>query len=359
MSFRELELTDFRIFHSARFVPEKEGTTLITGGNGTGKTSVLEALGYLGTKRSFRNTPPAAMIRTGAPQAVLRAAVEGPDSPISVEAEIRHTGSGRARVNGKAAAGRKALATAAPSTVFSPEDLVLVGGGPGGRRDLLDDALSLLDLQGARAADEVDRVLRQRGALLRQAGGSTRPEVVTSLDVWDQRLADAGEVLVTAREALVGALSGLVAEAYFKLAGGIGCNLVTISYVRSWEGGLHDAVAAARREDLRRGINTVGPHRDDLLLQLEGREARTHASQGEQRCLSLGLRLGVHQLVCARSVLRPTLLLDDVFAGLDRSRSRALVEALPSGQAIVTSALPLAAEMPVAREVSVEELLVP
>jgi DNA replication and repair protein RecF len=250
------------------------------------------------------------------------------------------------------------LAGAAPCTVFSPEDLALVGGGPGGRRDLLDDALGLLDPQGARAADEVDRVLRQRAALLRQAGGSASPEVDTTLGVWDQRLVDAGEVLVAAREALVGVLAELVAEAYRNLAGSTGCGLATLSYTRSWAGDLRDALAAARREDLRRAINTIGPHRDDLVLRLDGREARTHASQGEQRCLALALRLGIHRLVCARTVLRPTLLLDDVFAGLDSSRSQALVEALPSGQAVLTTALPIAAGMSVARTVPVEELLV-
>jgi DNA replication and repair protein RecF len=298
------------------------------------------------------------MVRNGAERAIVRAAVDGPDSPISIEAEIRPVGAARARVNGKTATGRKMLAAAAPCTIFSPEDLAIVGGGPGGRRTLLDDALALLDPKGARAADEVDRVLRQRAALLRQAGGSMSPEVLTTLEVWDKRLADAGEVLVAAREDLAGALAEAVADVYRRLVGESGGTLITISYARSWEGDLHGALAAARREDLRRGINTVGPHRDDLILMLDGLEARGHASQGEQRCLALALRLGVHQLVCVQTVLRPTLLLDDVFAGLDPTRSQALVEALPSGQAILTTAFPLAAGMAVTRSVPVEDLLV-
>jgi len=352
-------LIDFRTFQRACFEPEEDGTTVITGGNGTGKTSVLEAFAYLATKRSFRGAPAGAMVRSGATEAIVRAMVDGPDSPIAIEAEIRPVGSGRARVNGKTTTDRKTLAAAAPCTIFSPEDLAIVGGGPGGRRDLLDDALAFLDPQGARAADELDRVLRQRAALLRQAGGSSSPEVVTTLGVWDQRLVSAGEVLVAAREALVSALAEPVADAYRRIAGETGCALATIAYARSWDGDLSGAVLAARREDLRRGVNTVGPQRDDLVLQLEGREARTHASQGEQRCLALALRLGVHRLVCARTVLRPTLLLDDVFAGLDPSRSRALVEALPFGQAVLTLAVPLEAGMPVARAVPVEELVVP
>ena len=144
---------------------------MITGPNGTGKTSVLEALVYLGTQRSFRGAPREAMVRTGAERGIVRAELRGEASPTLVEAEILLAGRSRTQVNRKTASGRKDLAVAAPCTIFSPEDLALVSGGPRVRRELLDDALGLVDAEGARAADEVERVLRQRAALLRQAGG--------------------------------------------------------------------------------------------------------------------------------------------------------------------------------------------
>ena len=103
-------------------------------------------------------------------------------------------------------------------------------------------------------------------------------------------------------------------------------------------------------------MNTVGPHRDDLLLSIDGREARTHASQGEQRCLALALRTGVHQLVLARTDLVPTLLLDDVFSELDPDRSRALVAELPPGQSILTTAVPLPEGISVARVVDIAQV---
>ena len=136
-----------------------------------------------------------------------------------VEAEIVLAGRSRTQVNRKTASGRKDLAAAAPCTIFSPEDLALVSGGPRVRRELLDDALGLVDAEGARAADEVERVLRQRAALLRQAGGRVSADVASTLDVWDQRLADAGKILVTARERLVSALDEFVGPAYGRLAG--------------------------------------------------------------------------------------------------------------------------------------------
>ena len=107
---------------------------------------------------------------------------------------------------------------------------------------------------------------------------------------------------------------------------------------------------------MRRGLNTVGPHRDDLVIVLDGREARTHASQGEQRCLALALRLGIHELVRAGTSMAPTLLLDDVFSELDPARSRALVAELPAGQAILTTAAPLPEGIAVARVVPVDTL---
>jgi DNA replication and repair protein RecF len=231
VSLRRLELTDFRTFAQARFVPERDGTTVITGANGTGKTSVLEALAYLGTRRSFRGAPPEALVRSAAECAIVRAEIEGADSPVTVEAEIRPAGRSRTKVNHKMTTARKNLAAAAPCTVFSPDDLSLVSGAPRGRRDLLDDALGALDARGARAADDVERVLRQRGALLRQAAGHTNPEVRATLDVWDQRLAEVGEVLVSARQALAAALADVVGKAYARLAGAAGQDLVAAGRV--------------------------------------------------------------------------------------------------------------------------------
>jgi DNA replication and repair protein RecF len=364
VSIRHLELTDFRIFSAAALDLQADGTTVITGENGTGKTSVLEAIVYLSTRRSFRGAPTEALVRTGTTEAAptsafVRAEVSRGSAPTLVDAEIALAGRSRVRVNRKPVSARKDMAAAIPSTIFSPEDLAIVGGAPKGRRDLLDDALALLDPEGARAADETDRVLRQRAALLRQSGGRINEDVATTLDVWDQRLADAGKVLVAARERLVADLEPLVAGSYNRLAGADGAApaLVQQSYQRSWSGELLDALAASRTDDLRRGVNTVGPHRDELLLVLEGREARSHASQGEQRCLALALRLGIHELVRTKTELRPTLLLDDVFSELDPVRSRALVAELPTGQSLLTTAAPLPEGIDVAAVIQVGDLV--
>ena len=140
MSVRHLELAEFRLFRAASIDLEAEGTTVITGPNGSGKTSVLEAVAYLGSRRSFRGAPPESMVRSGAKSAVVRAEIDNRDSPALVEAEILPSGRSRTRVNRKAVSGRAALGAAAPCTIFSPEDLVIVSGGPKRRREVLDDA---------------------------------------------------------------------------------------------------------------------------------------------------------------------------------------------------------------------------
>ncbi len=357
MSLRRIELANYRIFSAAVFEPEPEGTTVITGPNGTGKTSVLEAMVYLGTQRSFRGAPREALIRTDAERAIVRAEWHGALSPTLIEAEILSVGRSRTMVNRKNANGRRDLSVAAPCTIFSPEDLTLVSGGPALRRDLLDDALGLIDPEGARSADATDKVLRHRAALLRQAGGRVSADIAATLDVWDQRLAESGTKLAKSRHRLVEALREFVEPAYGRLAGTPNEAVFGQQYLQSWEGDLAEVLLRSRADDVRRGVNTVGPHRDELLLTLEGREARTHASQGEQRCLALALRIGIHQLVVATTGTTPSLLLDDVFSELDPVRSKALVEELPSGQSILTTASPLPSDIEVARIVTIDQVV--
>jgi len=349
---------DFRCFASARLEPDPEGVTAVVGPNGSGKTSLLEALAYLGTQRSFRGATRETMVRRGAERAIVRAEFVRDGSPVLVEAELALEGRSRAQVNRQAVRSRHQLAEAVAVTVFSPEDLGVVQGSPGRRRELLDEALDLVAPGASAAAEEVERVLRQRGALLRQSGGRLSADVETTLEVWDDRLAAAGTRLADAREALVGSLGDPVAVAYGALAGHEGPrpSEVTLAYRRSWMGHLGVALRAARHDDLRRGVSTVGPHRDELEILLDGGPARSEASQGEQRCLALALRLGLHRLVTEREGRPPILLLDDVFSELDPARSRALVHQLPAGQTLLTTAVPLPEDMAVAAVVDVRRL---
>jgi DNA replication and repair protein RecF len=347
-------MTDFRVFSAATMEPAEEGTTVLTGANGSGKTTVLEAVAFLGSQRSFRGAPREAMIRNGAERGYVRGELMVEGRRTTVELELARGAGSRAQVN-RQRARRLELAEAVPSTVFSPDDLEVVRGGPSGRRRLLDDALVGLDRQAAMALEAAERALRQRGALLRQAGGRASAEIERSLDVWDARLATAGDSLVSARRVLLGRLHPLVEAAYRALAG-TGDVRVGLHYEASWSGPYADALAARRREDLRRATTTAGPHRDDVAIELDGRDSRLQASQGEQRCLALGLRLGLHRLMAARLGRPPLLLLDDVFSELDPMRTRALVLELPPGQCLLTTAVPVPSGVQVAKVLDVAGL---
>lgn len=362
MQLAHLHLVDFRLFEEVTFEPARTGTTVITGPNGTGKSSLLEAIAYAGTQRSFRGAQRESLVRNGADEAIVRAELTRRDAPVLVEAALPLTRRPRLQVNRQPVRSRRDLLEAVPVSVFSPEDLGLIQGGPGRRRDLLDDALGLMDPVAAPLVDDTERVVRQRTALLRQAAGMATREVLTSLDIWDERLAAAGTALAIARESLTGRLEPFVARAYDAFAHHRSGRRdgprspVTLSYRRSWSGDLADALAVARAGDLRRGTTGVGPHRDDLLLTIGGRQARDQASQGEQRSLALALRLGIHHLSGERIGTPPILLLDDVFSELDPWRSRALVSELPAGQALLTTASPLPSGVDVAATVDVTAL---
>lgn len=336
MIVEQLELVDFRNYRKERF-ELTDGTTVVVGDNGHGKTNLVEAMAYLSTLSSFRGVTNEAMIRHDADTAVVRATVLHPDGRRSnVDAELSRNGQGRVQVNGQRLRRARDLLGTIRVTVFSPDDLSIVKGSPGERRRYVDDALVSLSTKYDVVRLDVDRAVRQRNRLLKQMTGRLDRDDVVSLDVWDARLADAGERFGQARADLIGRLEPIVQEAYVDLAGPTS---VRLSYDPPWRAeGLAAALAAARTVDIRLRASTVGPHRDDVTLSIGALPARTKASQGEQRTLALALRLGMHRLVSEHGDSAAVLVLDDVLSELDASRSAALLRHLPAGQIIITTA---------------------
>jgi DNA replication and repair protein RecF len=226
------------------------------------------------------------------------------------------------------------------TTVFSPQDLNLVQDAPSVRRDFLDDALVALWPKHDALCVEVERVLKQRNALLKQSGGRLSPDIATTLDVWDEKLATHGTQLGNVRAQLLELLLPQVQAAYVELAElKEGQTPVGMSYAPEWRTkGLAHCLSECRNDDVRRGSSTVGPHRDDIELSINGLPARTHSSQGEQRTLALALRLAVHRLITTEIGSPPVLILDDVLSELDPHRSAALLRHFPLGQVLITSA---------------------
>lgn len=346
MLITRLWLHDFRSYHQLDLALEP-GLTAIIGPNGVGKTNLLEALGVLATLKSFRGSPTESMVRRGAEVAVVRAEGVRDDRPVLIELELGR-GRTKAQVNRQRLKRGRDLLGALRISVFAPDDLALIKEGPSIRRDYLDDTLVALDPSVDAVYRDFDRILKQRNALLRQSQGMSPDRLDEStevtLDVWDDKFSSVGTRVADGREQLVRRMGPLVQDSYDLLIGtdDAARQPVEATYVRSWgDVSLADAMAAARTGDLRRGVTTVGPHRDELDLRLNNLTARTEASQGEQRTLALALRLAAHRLVTDTIGEPPLLLLDDVLSELDVDRADALLANLPPGQTVITSATEL------------------
>jgi DNA replication and repair protein RecF len=349
-------VVDFRN-HDRAEVELPAGVSVLVGPNGVGKTNLLEAVGYLATLGSHRVGQDASLIRAGAASAVIRAAVRRAGRRLLVDVELRPGSGVRGRVNGAAVPRARDLLGVVRATLFAPEDLGLVRGDPEERRRFLDTLATqrLPRYHGSR--QDYDRVLRQRNTLLRSAAGRLPAAALATLEVWDEKLALAGAEIWSERIRLVAALTPRVELAYQRLAGRD--DAVDIAYVSSVAGpgaadpdpaklaqALRERLVADRTREVERGLTLSGPHRDDLSLAVRGLPARTHASHGEAWSLALALRLGSHRLLTEEGE-EPILLMDDVFAELDRQRRDRVAEAaLAAEQTIVTAAV--AEELPAA-----------
>lgn len=340
MFIEHLELADFRNYSQASF-DFTRGITAVVGRNAQGKTNVAEAMGFLATLESFRLAPTAALIRDGAETAVIRATIRHDDGrELLVEIQIPRQGRTAVLVNRQRLQRTRDLLGVLRVTVFSPDDLELVKGSPSERRRFCDETLVSLAVKNDALRLDLDRVLRQRNTLLRQCNGRLTDEVGFTLDVWDERMATIGDELGQARADLVARLQPAAEEAYQQLAGRP--LAVGLRYEPEWRrSGLAAALRTSRTDDVRRGVSTVGPHRDDVEFTLGSMPARTHASQGEMRSLALSLRLAAHRLVAAATDMTPLLILDDVLSELDPERCEALLAHLPPGQVVITTASPL------------------
>ncbi|HEY6316027.1 MAG TPA: DNA replication/repair protein RecF [Streptosporangiaceae bacterium] len=357
MHLTRLALTDFRSYADLSIELEP-GVTTFSGPNGEGKTNLVEAIGYLATLGSHRVATDAPLVRQGAERAVLRAVVSGLHGSALVEVELNPGRANRVRLNRAQLPRPRDLLGTLCTVLFAPEDLALVKGDPGDRREFLDDLLVANAPRYVGVRADYERVLRQRTALLKSAGakghlrGAARESMTATLDAWDAQLARAAAPLLSGRIRLVAELRPLVAAGYEAVSGGPSGAGSAMAYrcsvdgagpddeVASLEAAMLKAMAAVRSSELDRGVCLVGPHRDELELSVGGLPARGYASQGESWSLALALRLASFDLL-RRGREDPVLILDDVFAELDTGRrDRLAALAAEAEQVLITAAVP-------------------
>jgi DNA replication and repair protein RecF len=351
MHVRRVGLHDFRSYESAE-LDLSAGPTAFIGANGQGKTNLVEAIDYVAGLESHRVALDAPLIRAGTTQAVVRLDVQRGDRTARLEVEISNGRTNRGRINGSAVPRMRDMIGVVRTVMFSPEDLALVKGDPSDRRRFLDALLTLRTprLVGVRA--DYDRVLKQRNTLLKSARARGSQVDLSTLDIWDEKLASLGGELVAHRLSTLSELAPHLVESYREVAADAAADRqeVTARYTSGTELGgdtgaeairerLLVAIAARRQDERERGMTLIGPHRDDVHLSIGQLPARGYASHGESWSLALALRLASFR------VLRtdgddPVLILDDVFAELDgRRRERLARLAADVEQVLVTAAV--------------------
>lgn len=333
-----VELRDFRNHAETRLDDLGEGVHTFVGANGEGKTNLLEGIAFLFFLQSPRSSSTEPLVRREADgPAYTRGEVETAQGRVLIEIEIPGQGANRVQVNRSPVRRRVDVRRQVRAVYFGPEDLVIAIGDPSKRREFVDDAIRSLWPAKGSAMTGYDRVLRQRNRLLKEWEGRGAPK---ELPTWDEQLVEAGSALVRLRQQAVDRLAPGASEEYEHLAGyGLSCRYAPNVAGEPIEERFADRLEERRGDELVRRTTLVGPHRDELELQVRELGARSFASHGEAWGAALCLRLALARAVAEELGDPPVVLLDDPFSALDpRRQVRVAARLAGRGQVFVTVA---------------------
>jgi DNA replication and repair protein RecF len=336
---KKLALTNFRSYKSLELELASGPTTFI-GNNGSGKTNIAESLIYLAYLSSHRVSQNLPLLHLGTNQAIIRAEIERDDRTLQVDLEINASKANRARLNQNPTKSQREILGALQVIYFSPEDLDLVRGEPTHRRDFLDKLLIMRSPRLAGVISDYDRVVKQRNTLLK----TRAPE--NALAPWTEQLINLGAQLSAERIALVEELNPYVTANYANLnkvkPASIAYKSATDGLTTNTDENIQTLTARqleVARQETERGASLIGPHRDDLHLQLGDFPAKGYASHGESWSMAISLRIGSFNLLKSEGA-EPVLVLDDIFAELDTARRAQLTSVTKMAeQTIITAAV--------------------
>jgi DNA replication and repair protein RecF len=339
MRINQLSLTNFRSYPQLDLTLQPGATTFI-GDNGSGKTNIAEAIIYLSFLSSHRVSQNQPLIAHGAEQAVIRAEIIRDERSLQVDLEINVTRVNRARLNQNPVRSQREILGACQCVYFSPEDLDLIRGEPSTRRDFLDKLLITRSPRLAGVINDYERIVKQRNTLLK----TRSPQ--SSLIPWNEQLITVGSVLTTERFKLCEVLNPWVAANYANLNEVKQLEISYKSSTKELSNNLMENQSVLKRrleelynQEVERGITLVGPHRDDLHIQLGQFPAKGYASHGESWSTAISLRLGAFNLL-KKDGSEPILILDDIFSELDTFRRTQLMSATQMAeQTIITAAV--------------------
>jgi DNA replication and repair protein RecF len=330
---RRLRLRNHRNYRQLDLTPG-DGVNVFIGPNGQGKTNLLEAVAMLALSSSPRARRETELVGPVGPGSRIDADVAGGQTTREISIALDVEGERARRTIEIDGTRRRAVDLPGHFrvTLFWPDDLGLVKAGPELRRRFLNQMLVQVEPGYARALAGLRRVLEQRNSLLKRIAAGQGGE--DTLSAWDQELVRVSGEIIDARVKAVRDLEPEAARCHSQIAAGERLEIAYEGPPDNFAQAVHNSLA----EDLRRGSTSVGPHRDDLRILLDGQEARSFGSQGQQRTAVVSLKLAEAALIERRTGERPVLLLDDVLSELDGDRRAALLdEVAAGGQVIVTS----------------------
>ena len=327
-----IKLSNFRNYESLELSFDK-GTNIFYGDNAQGKTNILESVYLCGTSKSHKGSKDREIIRFEQDEAHIRMMVGKDSMSYKIDMHLRKNKAKGVAINGLPIKKARELLGVVNLVFFSPEDLNIIKNGPGERRRFMDaelcqlDKLYLTDLAG------YNHVLNQRNKLLKDM--YKRPDLGATLDVWDMQLVNYGRKIIGKRREFVESLNEIIKEIHRNLTGGI--ENIEVIYEPSVESeALEESLFRNRDRDLRMKMTSSGPHRDDLMVAVNGIDIRKYGSQGQQRTAALSLKLSEIYLVEKIIHDKPVLLLDDVLSELDSSRQNYLLESIHDIQTMIT-----------------------
>jgi DNA replication and repair protein RecF len=324
MKLKKLSLAFFRNLEKVELAPGVR-FNILHGNNAQGKTNLLESIYLLGTMKSFRLARNSELVMWGSPWSSVKGEVERDGVAREIALVVEKTGK-KVRVDNKPVAKLADFFGSLNVVVFSPEDIAMVKGMPEGRRKYLDRAVFSGEAAHLLLHHDYFKILKHRNVLLRTGDDS-------GLDVWSEKLAEAGARLIASRLAYLREITPLLRQFYGAIAGdGEEADLAYRphppegeGFGGDWRGLLAAALAKSVAEERRAGATVIGPHRDDVDFLLDGKVLKHHASQGQSRSFVLALKMAEIEYIQRRHGAPPVLLLDDMTSELDRERNRNLM----------------------------------
>lgn len=332
MIIKSLELKDYRNY-GALSIGLDPGVNIFYGDNAQGKTNILESIYMCSTGKSHRGTKDREIIRFDHDESHIRMLVEGKKACRRIDMHLRRSGRKGIAIDGVPIRKITELFGICRIVLFSPEDLGIIKDSPGVRRRFMDMELCQLDPFYARQLSAYNHVVIQRNSLLKDL--YKRQDLRDTLEIWDVQLQKYAVPIILRRRQFISELDKTVRKIHGSLTGGTEeAGLIYLENTSAEDFGIE--MANSHEKEIRLGQTLIGPHRDDICFNINGKDVKKYGSQGQQRSISLSLKLSEIEMVRELTGDDPVLLLDDVLSELDRKRQEQLLSGISDIQTLMT-----------------------